>query len=98
MNAFANAEAHADRMRCIEALNAADVNSSPELVSMLLDGARGAGTVDGRKACIRALVRSRLTTPEVFAMLEQLSEDKAPAIRAEAVIATARLKMGSAGK
>jgi hypothetical protein len=98
MEAFGNADAHADRMRCIEALNVADVQSSPELIGKLIDGARGAGTVEGRKACIRALVRSRVATPEVFAILEQLSEDKAAAIRAEAVIGMARLKMASAGK
>jgi hypothetical protein len=50
--------------------------------------------VEVRKACIRALVRCQAATPNVFAALEALTDDPVPAVRAEAVIGQARLKMG----
>jgi hypothetical protein len=69
---------------------AADV----EKVKILLTTAKGPGAVEERKASIKELVQMKANTPEVLAALEMLSDDAAPAVRTEAVIAGARLKMG----
>jgi hypothetical protein len=65
-----------------------------EEFAQLLATAKGNGPVEARKASIQELVKLKANTAEVLAALEELSNDSAPAIRAEAVIAGARLKMG----
>jgi hypothetical protein len=70
------------------------VAKADETVSHLLETARGAGPVEVRKASIQELVKLKANTPEVRTALEGLTDDPVPAIRAEAVIASARLQMG----
>jgi hypothetical protein len=65
-----------------------------EAVSHLLATAKGSGPVEVRKASIQELVKLKANTPEVLAAMDRLSDDPVPQIRAEAVIAGARLKMG----
>jgi hypothetical protein len=80
--------------RAANGLTAADLRSCPDLVDVLLKAAREDGTLEVRRACIRALVRCQAATPAVFAALEALAKDPVPAIRAEAVIGQGRLRTG----
>jgi hypothetical protein len=72
----------------------AAVSISDETVGHLLATARGNAPVEVRKTSIQELVKLKANTPEVMAALDSLSDDPVPSVRAEAVIAGARLKMG----
>ena len=72
----------------------AATSMSEETVGHLLATARGTGPVEVRKTSIQELVKLKANTPEVMAGLESLSDDPVPSVRAEAVIAAARLRMG----
>jgi hypothetical protein len=65
-----------------------------ELVDHLLQTAKGTGPVEVRKASIQELSKMKANTPEVMAALDGLADDPVPAVRAEAIIAAARLRMG----
>jgi hypothetical protein len=65
-----------------------------EMIAHLLAKAKGAGPVEVRKASIQELVKLKANTPEVMAALDTLGDDPVPGVRAEAVIASARLKLG----
>jgi hypothetical protein len=76
-----------------DTLAASDVNSSPELVTALVKQAGSTDAESARKAAIRALVRCQVNRPDVLSALDKLTEDPSPAIRMEAAIATARLRV-----
>ncbi len=65
-----------------------------ELVEHLLKTAKGDGPIEVRKASIQELAKMKANTPEVMVALDGLSDDPAPGVRAEAIIAAARLRMG----
>ena len=65
-----------------------------EIIEHLLTTAQGNGPVEVRKASIQELAKMKANTPEVMVALDGLSDDPAPAVRAEAIIAAARLRMG----
>jgi hypothetical protein len=68
--------------------------SNSEVVDHLLMTAKGNGPFEDRKASIRELAKMKANTPEVMVALDGLSDDPTPAVRAEAIIAAARLRMG----
>jgi 2-oxoglutarate dehydrogenase E2 component (dihydrolipoamide succinyltransferase) len=70
------------------------MSAGNEAVAHLLQTAKGNGPVEVRKASIQELAKLKLKTPEVMAALDNLSDDPTPAVRAEAIIASARLRMG----
>jgi hypothetical protein len=72
----------------------AATSMSDETVGHLLATARGNGPVEVRKTSIQELVKLKANTPEVLAAMDSLSDDPVPSVRAEAVIAGARLKLG----
>jgi hypothetical protein len=67
---------------------------NPEMVEHLLRNARGDNPLDVRKQSIRELAKLKAKTPEVMVALDGLSDDPEPSVRAEAIIAAARLRMG----
>jgi hypothetical protein len=68
--------------------------ASGEIVNHLLTTAKGDGPIEVRKASIQELAKMKANTPEVMVALDGLSDDPTPTIRAEAIIAAARLRMG----
>jgi len=76
-----------------DTLAANDVSTSPELVNALVKQAGSTDAESARKAAIRALVRCQVNRPDVLTSLDKLTEDPSPAIRMEAAIATARLRL-----
>ena len=65
-----------------------------DIIQHLLQTARGNGPAEVRKASIEELAKMKANTPEVMVALDSLSDDPVPAVRAEAIIAAARLRMG----
>ena len=65
-----------------------------DIIQHLLQTARGNGPAEVRKASIEELAKMKANTPEVMVALDGLSDDQVPAVRAEAIIAAARLRMG----
>jgi hypothetical protein len=86
------------REQIAESLSASDLHGCPELAAALLNQARGTDPESARKAAIKALVRCQANAPEVLAGLEKLTEDVSPAVRVEAAIGLARLKVGPAAR
>lgn len=76
-----------------DTLAVVDLTSSPELVSALVNEAKGKDSDGARNAAIRALVRCRINSPTVMTALEKLQEEAVPAVRAEAAIGLARLRL-----
>jgi hypothetical protein len=66
---------------------------NPGMVDHLLRNARGDNPIDVRKQSIRELAKLKAKTPEVMVALDGLSDDPEPSVRAEAIIAAARLRM-----
>jgi hypothetical protein len=64
-----------------------------EIIDHLVKTAKGAGPVEVRKASIQELAKMKVNTPELMVVLDGLSDDPVPAVRAEAIIAAARLRM-----
>jgi hypothetical protein len=67
---------------------------SSEIVDHLVKTAKGDAPLEVRKASIQELVKLKANSPDVMAALNSLADDPAPSIRAEAIIAAARLRMG----
>jgi hypothetical protein len=65
-----------------------------ETVEHLLRSTRADNPLDVRKESIRELARIKVKTPEVMVALDGLSDDPDQSLRAEAIIAAARLRMG----
>lgn len=82
-------EAAADKLTML------DIQSCPDLGKALLGIAAGNDSETTRKSAIKALVRNQVDTPEVLTSLEKLTDDATPAIRVEAAIGMARLKVKS---
>jgi hypothetical protein len=94
LNVFSGVSTPVERWKAADGLTWADMRSAPELVKHLLAAAQVRGdSTEVRVACIRALVRCQVRTPLVFAALEGLSEDPVPAVRGEAIIGQARLRL-----
>jgi hypothetical protein len=72
----------------------ASATDAKDMVGHLLKTAKGNGPVEVRKASIQELAKLKCTSPEVMVALDGLSDDPCPAVRAEAIIAAARLRMG----
>jgi hypothetical protein len=76
-------------------LGPADLKSCPDLAPALLGVAKGTEADSTRKAAIKALVKCQAGTPDVISALEKLTDDPSPAVRVEAAIGMAHLKVGS---
>lgn len=87
-------QAPAAPMPEVQPIAAPAPNGNDEVIKHLLATASGNGPVEVRKASIQGLVQARANTPEVMAALTKLCDDEIATIRAEAVIAQARLKLG----
>jgi hypothetical protein len=70
------------------------VPANHEIIQHLLKTSKNGDSVEVRKASIQELVTMKANTPEVMVALDGLSDDPTPEIRAEAIIAAARLRMG----
>lgn len=93
LSKFSTGSSTADRCQAANDLDAADLQSSPGLVHMLIAGARSGQVVEERQACIKALVRGKAAHAEVVAALEEMANDPTPAIRADAAVGVARLRV-----
>ena len=87
----------AEREAAVNGLQPEDVRACPEVVPLLVKAARDDAALAVRTASIRALVRCQADSPSVLSTLEILSDDPVPAVRGEAIIAVARLKIATAG-
>jgi hypothetical protein len=93
LSKFSTGCSAAERCQAAAELDAADLQSSPGLVHMLIAGARSGQSTEERQACIKALVRGKAAYAEVVTALDEISNDPMPAIRADATIGVARLRV-----
>lgn len=95
---FTESHPPAVRESVAQKLSAADLKSSPELQAALLNVAGSDDPDATRKAAIQALVRNQIDTPNVMTALDKLADDPSPAVRIEAAIGMARLRVKSSGR
>jgi hypothetical protein len=81
------------REQIATSLTPADLQSAPELLPVLVEAARSGSDEATRKSAIRALTRCQANSAPVISLLESLTNDPTPAVRVEAAIGLARLRV-----